>query len=171
MTNSNPPDFTEHWRQSLEEWAQAWTALAQPPAEAEQPAEGGKPATTPAEVWKRSMDRWLGAWSGYLEESMARPEFIAATGKALSRSLDVQKPIKDQTEESMKRWLEAVNMPSRNDITRLARQMNDITARLDEMGDRIEELIDAVTAIRGGDTHAGSLVNESGAPLGAGRWS
>lgn len=141
MTTSNPPDFAEAWRQSWEEWARAWAGLTQPPAE------GEKPAPSPAEAWKRSMDRWLSAWTGVLEDAGQRPEFAASSGQALNRMLDIQKPLRDQTEATMQRWLDALNMPSRADLVRLARQVNDVNARLDELGDRIEEILDAVKAI------------------------
>src|SRR5262245_33634832 len=100
MTTNNPPDFAAAWRQSWEEWAQAWTALAQPVPE------GEKPPPTPSEVWKRSMDRWLNAWASFLEEQTTQPAFAAAAGETLNRTLDVQKPLRDATEASMQRWLE-----------------------------------------------------------------
>jgi len=138
MTTSNPPDFASAWQQSWEDWARAWTALAQPVPE------GEKPPPTPTEAWKRSMDRWLSAWSNFLEESMSTPGFASASGQALNRMLDVQKPMRDRTEVTMQRWLEAANMPSRSDMIRLARQLNDITARLDELGEQVEDIQDAI---------------------------
>jgi hypothetical protein len=137
-TSSNPPDFAAVWKDSFEEWARAWAGYTQPGAA------GEKPPPTPSEAWKRSMDRWLGAWSTFLEETMNSPNFAAASGQTLNRMLDVQKPIRDQTEETMQRWLEAINVPSRADIVRLARQLNDVTARLDAISDQIEEIQDAL---------------------------
>ncbi|MGE0541471.1 MAG: poly(R)-hydroxyalkanoic acid synthase subunit PhaE [Dehalococcoidia bacterium] len=138
MTTSNPPDFATAWRDSFEEWARAWAGYTQPAAE------GEKPPPTPSEAWKRSMDRWLGAWATFLEESMNSPNFAATSGQTLNRMLDVQKPIRDQTEETMQRWLEAINVPSRSDFVRLARQLNDVNARLDAIADQIEGIQDAL---------------------------
>jgi hypothetical protein len=146
---SGPPDFATAWRESWEDWARAWTGLVQ------LPAEGEKPPPTPAEAWKRSMDRWLGAWSSFLEEMSTTPTFAAASGQTLNRVLDVQKPIRDQTEATMQRWLEAINMPSRADFVRLARQINEVNARLDELGDRMEEIQDALAALDDGGTKRG----------------
>jgi Poly(R)-hydroxyalkanoic acid synthase subunit (PHA_synth_III_E) len=139
-TSSNPPDFAAVWKDSFEEWAKAWAGYTQPMAE------GEKPPPTPSEAWKRSMDRWLGAWSTFLEETMNTPNFAAASGQTLNRMLDVQKPIRDQTEETMQRWLEAINVPSRSDFVRLARQLNDVNARLDAISDQLEEIQDALKA-------------------------
>jgi hypothetical protein len=144
MTTSNLPDFASAWRQSWEDWASAWAGLVQPTAE------GEKPPPTPAEAWKRSMDRWLNAWSTFLEDMSTTPAFAAVSGQTLNRILDVQKPIRDQTEATMQRWLEAINMPSRADVVRLARQINEVNARLDELGDRMEELQDAVASMQDG---------------------
>lgn len=162
MTSSNPPDFATAWKDSWEEWARAWAGYTQPVAE------GEKPPPTPSEAWKRSMDRWLSAWSGFLEESMTTPEFAAASGQALSRVLDVQKPLRDQTEETMQRWLEVVNMPSRSDVIRLARQINEVNARLDEIGDRLDEIGDALADLA---TSRGERSAEGNAPVRARRGS
>lgn len=164
MAGSNPPDLAQAWQQSWEEWARAWAGLTQPVPE------GEKPPPTPSEVWKRSMDRWLNAWSSYLEETMTQPEFAASAGQMLNRTLDVQKPLREGTEAAMQRWLEAVNMPSREDIIRLARGLNDVNARLDEIGDRIEQIQDALAALAPGRDGAAAASDED-ARLGAGRWS
>lgn len=146
MTTNNPPDFAQAWQQSWQEWASAWSHMAQPAAD-DQP-----PAPTPAEAWKRSMDRWLTAWSGFLEETMTQPDFAKAAGQMLNRTLDVQKPLRDSTETAMQRWLEAVNMPTRHDIIRLAEQVNEVNARLDDLGDRIDEIADVVATLGEGRT-------------------
>lgn len=148
MTTNNPPDFTQAWQQSWEEWAKAWAQLAQPVPE------GEKPGPTPAEAWKRSMDRWLGAWSGYLEAATTTPEFAKAAGQLLNRTLDLTKPVREGTETTMQRWLTAINMPTRHDLIRLAEQVNEVNARLDDLGDRIEEIADAVAALGDGSTAA-----------------
>ncbi len=165
MTTSNPPDFAEAWRQSWEEWSRAWASLAQPEVE------GEKPPPSPAEVWKKSMDRWLTAWSGFLEDAGARPEFAASSGQALNRMLDVQKPLRDQTEAAMQRWLDALNMPSRADIVRLARQVNEVNARLDELGDRIEEIHEMLAEQRDHPRRRGAAAADEDTPVTPGRRS
>ena len=162
MTTSNPPDFIKAWQESWEDWARAWTGLVQPVPE------GEKPPPTPTEAWKRSMDRWLSAWGNFLEESMTTPAFAAASGQTLNRMLDVQKPLRDTTETAMQRWLQAVNMPSRADVVRLARQINDVTARLDELGDRLEAIEDALIVLTQG-ARGGRQIEEKNGPTGAGR--
>lgn len=144
MTMSNPPDFTEAWRQSWEEWSRAWTGLAA--------STGGDTASatstpTPAEAWKRSMDRWLNSWSTFLEETMTRPEFAAGYGRTLDTMLNVQKPLREATESTMQRALDTLNMPSRHDIVRLAGQVNEVNARLDDLSDKVDEILDALAAL------------------------
>jgi hypothetical protein len=141
MTSTNLPDFATAWRESWEEWARAWAGFVEPQQE------GGRPPPTPTEAWKRSMDRWLSAWSAFLEEITTTPAFAAASGQTLNRVLDIQKPLRDQTEEAMQRWLEAINMPSRADIVRLARQLNDVNARLDQLDDRLEDIQDRLDGL------------------------
>lgn len=136
MTSSNPVNVFEIWQESWNDWVRAWTALAQPLAQAE------PPPPTPGEAWKRSTDRWLNAWSTFLEDVTTRPSFATAAGQTLNRVLDVQKPLRQQTEAAMQRWLELLNMPSRADLIRLARQLNDVNARLDDLADQVEEIRD-----------------------------
>lgn len=136
MTNSNPVDFFTIWQQSWDEWTRAWTGLLQPLAQTD------SPPPTPGEAWKRSADRWLNGWSAFLEDVSTRPSFATAAGQTLNRVLDVQKPLREQTEAAMQRWLEWFNMPSRADLIRLARQVNEANARLDDLGDQIEEIRD-----------------------------
>lgn len=139
MTSSNPADFFSIWQQSWDDWARAWTGLAQPLAQAE------PPPPTPGEAWKRSTDRWLNGWSAFLEDVTTRPGFATAAGQTLNRVLDIQKPLREQTETTMQRWLEALNMPSRADLIRLARQINEVNARLDDLGDQVEEIEDRLS--------------------------
>jgi hypothetical protein len=136
VTNSNPANVLTIWQESWDDWMRAWTGLAQPLVQTE------PPPPTPGEAWKRSMDRWLNAWSTFLEDVTTRPSFATAAGQTLNRVLDVQKPLREQTEATMQRWLEWFNMPSRSDLIRLARQVNEVNARLDDLGDRVEEIED-----------------------------
>ena len=162
-TGSNPPDFVQVWQESWQEWLRAWTSLpeATPPGE--------RPPPTPGEAWKRSMDRWLTAWSGFLEDRMSQPAFAAASGQALNRVLDVQKPLRDQTEATMQRWLEAMNMPSRGDLVRLARQINDVNARLDDLSDQLESIEDALAVLADQADTDGKSSRSTGARNGARR--
>ena len=163
MTTNNRPDFATAWQESWEDWARAWAGLVQ------STPEGEKPPPTPTEAWKRSMDRWLNAWGSFLEETMTTPAFAAASGQTLNRVLDVQKPLRDSTETAMQRWLEAVNMPSRADFVRLARQINDVNARLDELGDRLEAIEDALVVLTQRQDGRGRQTEERNGPTGAGR--
>ena len=158
MTSRNPPDFAQAWQESWQEWTRALMSLAEPTPV------GERPPPTPAEAWKRSMDRWLNAWSGFLEETMTQPAFAATSGRTLDRMLDVQKPLRDQTEVTMQRWLEAINMPSRADVVRLARQLNDVNARLDELGDQLEAIQDALAdGVDGDGTESRNAGTRNGA--------
>ena len=60
----------------------------------------------------------------------------------LDSVLNVEKPLRDQTATLMQFWLEFINMPSRQDVVRLATQLNDANARLDDLQELVESLQD-----------------------------
>jgi len=180
MAEKSAPDFGEAWRQSWQEWASAFGAFGPPAA---RPAGDVAPAAeppTPTEAWKRSADVWLAAWTEYLETNMVRPEFAAGVGQSLDSMLNVAKPLGEQNDAAMQRFLRAANMPSRQDIVRLASQVNDVNARLDDLSDQMEQIGDLLATLiaaqgkaraaegRGGDDNRGGDESETGRALGTG---
>jgi len=142
MTTSSPLTPATMWTQALQTWSEGWAALA-----GQSRADGGAPAD-PFQLWRRSFDQWLGGWSAFLEGTLQTPQAAAASGRMLDTILNVEKPLREQTAAAMEYWLEFFNLPSRNDMIRVASQLNDANARLDELQDQVETLSDQVTALQ-----------------------
>jgi hypothetical protein len=106
----------------------------------------GQPAEL-IQLWRRSFDQWLEGWSALFEQTLTTPETAAAGGRALDSILNVEKPLRENTAEQMDKWLEFFNMPSRRDVLRLAAQVNDANARLDDLQVLIEDLSDQIAEL------------------------
>jgi hypothetical protein len=135
-TNQLPP-----WLQGLHSWAQLWSNAFP------QPAGGGADLPLdPVQFMRSSADQLLAAWTSYLESTLQTPEAAAASGRYLDALLNVEKPLRENTAASMQFWLDFFNMPSRNDLIRIAAQINDVNARLDQLTELVEGLQDRLDA-------------------------
>jgi hypothetical protein len=123
----------ELWAQAFQTWIDGWRALAVPSA-----------AADPFQLWRRSYDQWLAAWSVVLEGMLQTPEAAAASGRMLDAILNIEKPVRERTASTMQYWLDFFNLPSNNGLQRLAVQVNDANARLDDLQEQLEDLADQV---------------------------
>lgn len=138
MTANTTPEAGEIWARSLRTWMEGWAAtvgLSFSP---------DGPPPDPFQLWRRSLDQWIEGWSAFFDRILSMPETVDASGRLLNAMLNVEKPLREQTTETMQQWLEFINMPSRRDLVRLGRQLNDANARLDELQEQVEALEDRV---------------------------
>ena len=88
--------------------------------------------------WKRFLDDWIAAWSRALEQAMGTEAFAEALGKTLDQFLTVQGKARQAVERSGKAAIDAVGLPSREQVVGLSRQMMDLDDRLEAIQDRLE---------------------------------
>lgn len=138
MPTDTTPQPAELFTRAITTWAEGWAALSGASRTA------GQQPPDPFQLWRRSLDQWLEGWTAYLEGLLQRPEAISASGRMLDSILNVEKPLRERTAAAMQFWLEFINMPSRKDLIRLAGNLNDANARLDELQDQIEALTDQI---------------------------
>ena len=124
----SPPDPTQFWRQ--------FTGQASPPWASFQGAGPVNPDIL--RQWKTFLDDWIAAWSKALEEAMSTPAFAEALGKTLDQFLTVQGKAKRAAAKSSKATLDAMGLPSREQIVGLARQLMDLEDRLESLEDKID---------------------------------
>ena len=93
------------------------------------------PATTPLQMWKSMTEYNQQAWSQFLKGMVGTPEFAAGLGRSASQSAVVR----DGVRRAAKAYLEAANMPSRDDHTRLAGQVVALDAKLDDVEDMLKD--------------------------------
>jgi hypothetical protein len=150
----------ELWKKQLDEGAQAWTRLlGQNPTPTPDPLSFWKPAmehglqtwarifaTTPVtpdlmSQWKQFVDQSIEAWSKALGQVMHTDAYAQAMGKALEQWLTSYAPVKKTSEQSIDATLQALNLPTRAQVTSLAKQIMDLEERLDRLEDGIAALL------------------------------
>jgi len=155
-----PNQLFEQWRKQFEEGAQAWTRLLSQaaPAPTPDPTAFWRPvldqgvqtwarlfAQTPATPelltqWKQFLDQWIEAWSKVLGQAMGTEQFAKLMGQSLDQFLVAQAPMKKAVDQQVEQALQALNLPSRSQVTGLAKQIV-------ELEERIERIEDSIAAV------------------------
>src|SRR5437899_4827703 len=124
-----PQDPTAFWRPVLDQGVQTWAKLfAQTPA-------------TPDLLtqWKQFLDQWIEAWSKVLGQAMGTEQFAKLMGQSLDQMLVSAAPAKKAMDQQIEQALQALNLPSRTQLTAVAKQLVELEDRID----RLEESISA----------------------------
>jgi len=151
-----PSQLFEQWRKQFEEGAQAWARLVTPPAPAPpDPTAFWRPvldqgvqtwaklfAQTPATPelltqWKQFLDQWIEAWSKVLGQTMGTEQFAKMMGQSLDQFLVAQGPMKKAADQQVEAALQALNLPSRSQVTAVAKQIVELEERIERLEDTI----------------------------------
>jgi polyhydroxyalkanoic acid synthase PhaR subunit len=117
------------------------------------------PTTDPFEIWRQLYETNERTWSAALEQAMGSPEFGESSGKLLETMLAAQKSVRD----NMRTYLETMNVPTREDIARLGELVVGLEEKIDQVGDRLDAIEEAVRAVPAG------LAAPAGSAIPAGR--
>jgi len=98
------------------------------------PSDDQPPSSDPFELWRQIYDANERAWNETIERAMAQPGFAEQSGKMMETFLAGQKA----TREGMRTWLEAINVPTREDIARLGELIIGLEEKVDQLDDRLE---------------------------------
>src|SRR5881296_150541 len=122
-----PPDPAAFWRPVLDQGVQTWAKLfAQTP-------------TTPDLLtqWKQFLDQWIEAWSKVLGQAMGTEQFAKLMGQSLDQMLVSAAPAKKAMDQQIEQALQALNLPSRTQLTAVAKQLVELEDRIDRLEDSI----------------------------------
>jgi polyhydroxyalkanoic acid synthase PhaR subunit len=100
----------------------------------------GNEPSNPFELWKQIYDANERAWSTALENAMSSPNFAEAQGRFLETITAAQKSLRDNT----RNFLQTMNVPTREDISRLGELITQLEEKVDRLDDRlmsIEQLL------------------------------
>ena len=124
------PDPWAFWRPVLDQGLQTWARLfSQTPATPDLLAQ-----------WKQFLDQWIEGWSKVLGQTMGTEQFAKMMGQSLDSFLVSQAPVKKLVDQQVEQALQAFNLPSRSQVTAVAKQ-------LVELEERIERLEDGINAV------------------------
>ena len=159
---AGPSQLFEQWRKQFEEGAQAWSRLitqtsAAAPSPTPDPTAFWRPvldqgvqtwaklfAQTPATPelltqWKQFLDQWIESWSKVLGQAMGTEQFAKMMGQSLDQMLVTAAPARKVVDQQIEQALQALNLPSRTQLTGIAKQLVELEDRID----RLEESINA----------------------------
>src|SRR5438552_12224636 len=151
----------ELWRKQFEEGAQAWTLLSQraPTMAPPDPAAFWRPvldqgletwaklfAQTPATPellpqWKQFIDQWIEAWSKVLGQAMGTEQFAKLMGQSLDQFLATHGPLRRAAEQQTEQALQALQLPSRSQVTAVAKMIVELEERMERLEDRIDAVL------------------------------
>jgi polyhydroxyalkanoic acid synthase PhaR subunit len=108
------------------------------------PAQPSPPrdSSDPFELWRQIYETNERAWNAVLERTMASPTFAESSGKVLETFLAAQKTVRD----NMRAYLEAINVPTREDIARLGELIVHLEEKVDQLDDRLAGIEDQLAA-------------------------
>ena len=155
------PQLFEMWKKQLEDGAQAWGKLFGQPAAAPptDPMAFWRPlveqwvqasarafAQTPMTPdvmgqWKQFLDQSIEAWSRALGQMMNTEQFAQGMGRTLEQWMTSYAPAKKAADQGVEGALQALNLPTRVQVTALAKQLMDLEERLDRLEDGISAVL------------------------------
>jgi polyhydroxyalkanoic acid synthase PhaR subunit len=96
----------------------------------------------PFELWRQIYETNERAWNAVLERTMATPAFAESSGKFLETFLAAQRTVRD----NMRSYLEAINVPTREDIARLGELVVHLEEKIDQLDDRLSAIEDQLAS-------------------------
>jgi len=100
----------------------------------------------PTGMFKQMRDTNMQAWSKTMIELVNTEAYAEATGAMLDAWLAASGPFRKVMQSSVTQALEQLNLPTRDDVTRLAERLTNIEMRLDDMEARLDENVGASAA-------------------------
>ncbi len=93
----------------------------------------------PGGLFKSLRDSHMDAWSKMMIQLVNSEAYAQATAVMLDAWLSTSAPFRKAIEAAMTRVLTGCNMPTRDDVTRLAERLTNIELRLDDLEAKLEE--------------------------------
>ena len=102
------------------------------------------PLPDPFAAWRQAYDAAEQAWTKALQQTTGTDTFAESLGRSLDSYLGFQKMMRENTQL----YLESMNVPTRNDITRLGELIVNLENKIDDLDDRVDTLLTEVAALR-----------------------
>ena len=93
----------------------------------------------PTGMFKALRDQNMDAWSKMMIQLVNTEAYAQATAVMLDAWLSGSGPFRKAVQASMAQALTSVNMPTRDDVTRLAERLTNIEVRLDNLEAKLDE--------------------------------
>ena len=120
------------WRPFMDQGMAAWSKVM---------TQGAAPSPDLMTQWKQFLDQWIAAWSRVLEQAMGTDTFARAMGKQLEGFLNVSGPVKKAAEQQIEVSLSGLGMPSRTQVTALARHLAQVEDKINALEDKVDRVL------------------------------
>ena len=127
-----PMDPQAFWRPFMDQGMAAWSKVM---------TQGAAPSPDLMAQWKQFLDQWIAAWSRVLEQAMGTDAFARLMGKQLEGFLNVSAPIKKAAEQQIDASLAGLGIPSRAQVTALARHVAQVEEKIDALEDKVDRVL------------------------------
>jgi polyhydroxyalkanoic acid synthase PhaR subunit len=94
----------------------------------------------PLNAWRGMRDSYMESWSKAMIDAVNSEAYAQATGVFLDSYLAFSTPFREVMQRTMAQVLEQLNMPARDDITRVAERLTNIEMRLDDLDAKLDGL-------------------------------
>lgn len=95
----------------------------------------------PTGMFKTMRDASINQWSKVMTDVVNSDAYASASGEMLDAWLANSGPFKQALENAMKQSLAGLQLPSVDDVTRLADRLTNIEMKLDDMDAKLDELV------------------------------
>jgi Poly(R)-hydroxyalkanoic acid synthase subunit (PHA_synth_III_E) len=120
------------WRPFMDQGMAAWSKVM---------TQGSAPSPDLMAQWKQFLDQWIAAWSRVLEQAMSTDAFAKVMGKQLESFLNVSGPAKKAAEQQIELSLAGLGIPSRAQVTALARHLAQVEEKIDALEDKLDRAL------------------------------
>ena len=120
------------WRPFMDQGMAAWSKVM---------TQGTSPSPDLMAQWKQFLDQWIAAWSRVLEQAMGTDSFAQLMGKQLEGFLNVSGPAKKAAEQQIDASLAGLGIPSRAQVTALARHVAQVEEKIDGLEDKVDRVL------------------------------
>jgi hypothetical protein len=95
----------------------------------------------PTGMLRRMHDLGFDSWAKTMTQMVNSDSYAAATAATLDAWLSSSAPFRKAMETGVAQSLSALNLPSRDDVARIAQQLTNIEMRLDDMEAKIDQFV------------------------------
>ncbi len=87
-------------------------------------------------------DSFQKSWSNVMSEAVGSKSFAESMGQQLEGSLDTMTLFRKQFGDLMEQYLQLMSLPTRKEITSIAKRLTHLEMALDDLNAKMDELID-----------------------------
>src|SRR6185369_11980917 len=98
----------------------------------------------PTGMFKTMRQESMETWAKLMVQFVSSEAYADTTAKVLDAWLASSGPFRELVENTMNQALANLNMPSRDEVTRLAQRLTNIEMRLDDLDAKLDEVLQAV---------------------------